>query len=271
MIARKMMAQRMQWTTFSGSGPELYQRTMVGPVFGPWATELLAVGAPSPGERVLDVACGTGAVTRLVAQRVGTTGRVVGLDISPGMLAVARASSDSWIEWLESSATASPLPDAAFDLVLCQQGLQYFPDRPAALREMRRVLAGDGRLALSVFCASSGHTAVADTMGSHLGPEAAALICGALDLADRDELRALLIGAGFRNVVIERVVRTVRFPSQDHFIEYLLTSRLADTMASLPEERRAALIDGARASLGAYVEAEALAFPMESHLAVAHR
>ncbi len=265
------MAQRMQWSAFSGSGPELYERYMVRSVFRPWATDLLAVAAPSTGERVLDVACGTGAVTRLVAQHVGPSGRLVGLDISPGMLAVVRASSDSWIEWLESSATALPLPGAAFDLVVCQQGLQYFPDRPAALCEMRRVLADDGRLALSVFCASPGHVAVADAVASHLGPEAAALICGALDLADRDALHALLIGAGFRNVAIRRAVRTVCFPSQDHFIEYLLTSRLADELANLPDERRAVLLNDARASLRAYVKMEALAFPMESHLAVARR
>lgn len=265
------MAQRMQWIAFSGSGPELYQRTMVGPIFGPWATELLAVGAPSPGERVLDVACGTGAVTRLVTERIGASGRVVGLDISPGMLAVARASSDPRIEWLESNATTLPLPDAAFDLVLCQQGLQYFPDRPAALREMRRVLVEGGRLALSVFCASPGHVAVAGAVASHFGPEAAALICGALDLADRDELQALLVGAGFRDAEIQRAVRTVCFPTQDHFIEYLLTSRLADDVANLPDERRAALIHDARTSLRPYTHAEALAFPMESHLAVAHR
>src|SRR5687768_5868388 len=103
-----------------------------------------------------------------------------------------------------SSATALPLPDASFDLVLCQQGLQYFPDRPAALREMRRVLVEDGRVALSIFCASPGHVALADVVAVHLGSEAATLIRGALGLADRDELHALLISAEFRNVVIQR-------------------------------------------------------------------
>src|SRR5438270_8927817 len=77
------MAQRMRWGAFSGSGPELYQRHMVGAIFRPWAGELLALADPRANTRVLDVACGTGAMTRLVAERVGSAGRVLGLDISP--------------------------------------------------------------------------------------------------------------------------------------------------------------------------------------------
>src|SRR3546814_10148611 len=104
------------------------------------------------GERVLDVACGTGVVTRLASEQVGATGAVAGLDVNPGMLAVARAATPEGmsIEWHEANAEAMPLPDASFDVVLCQLGLQFMPDRQAALREMRRVLVDGGRLAFNV-------------------------------------------------------------------------------------------------------------------------
>ena len=108
-----------------------------------------------PGERVLDVACGTGIVARLAAGRMGSGG-VVGLDINPGMLAVARSlppGPGPAIEWHEGSVLDMPFPEGSFDICLCQLGLQFFPDRAAALREMRRVLRTGGRLALSVFSA----------------------------------------------------------------------------------------------------------------------
>ena len=136
-------------STFTrASVPAPYERVMVPAVFGPWAKILLDTVALPAGTRVLDVACGTGIVTRLAASQVGSTGRVVGLDINGGMLAVARAQpqpAGAQIEWQQGDATRLPFPDAEFGNVLCQQGLQYMPDRPAALREMKRVLASGGR------------------------------------------------------------------------------------------------------------------------------
>src|SRR5215471_371474 len=115
-----------QWH-FAGSVPENYERYLVPTIFSPWAAHLVDFAAPQLGERVLDVACGTGIVARLVAGRVGPEGRVIGLDSSPAMLAVARSLSPisgAAVEWSEGSALAIPFPDATFNLVLCQQGLQ---------------------------------------------------------------------------------------------------------------------------------------------------
>jgi xanthine dehydrogenase YagR molybdenum-binding subunit len=135
-----------------GRAPELFERYLVPAVTAPWAADLVAVADPSLGARVLDVACGTGIVARLAAERVGPTGHVVGLDLNPGMLAVARGLSPlpgAPIAWQEASAVALPFPAATFDVVLCLQGLPFFPDRAAALREMHRVLAPGGRLTVS--------------------------------------------------------------------------------------------------------------------------
>lgn len=148
------MAQDEEWQ-LEGSTAELYERYLVPAITALWAADLVGRAAPQPGERVLDVACGTGVVARLAAKTMGA-GHVVGLDINAAMLAVARsrpAGPTPHIEWLEASALEMPFPDRSFDLILCQLGLQFFPDRSRALREMLRVLVPDGRLALSVFTA----------------------------------------------------------------------------------------------------------------------
>jgi ubiquinone/menaquinone biosynthesis C-methylase UbiE len=132
------MGQQEQWH-FDENPEELYERYLVPAKFGPWAEDLVALGAPQPGERVLDVACGTGVVTRLVVPHVGATGKVVGLDLNAGRLVVARSlssGSGSTIEWREGDVSALPFADVVFDLVCCQQGFQFFPDRFTALREM---------------------------------------------------------------------------------------------------------------------------------------
>ena len=127
---------------------------MVPAIFVHWAPDLVEAAEVRLGGRALDVARGTGAVTKLLAARVGPAGTVVGLDINPWMLAVALlAAPPPYIEWLEGSAVSITLPDATFDHVLCEQGLQFFPDKPAALAEMRRVLKpGTASAVLLVLC-----------------------------------------------------------------------------------------------------------------------
>src|SRR5829696_3510380 len=168
------------WRQVGANAAEVYERQLVPVMLAPWAARLIDLAEVQPGQHVLDVACGTGVVTRLAAERVGTAGRVVGLDINPDMLSVARPLAPvggATVEWLEASALEIPLPDAAFDVVLCQHGLQQFPDRPAALGEMRRVLAPGGRLGLCVWSrieGSPGMAALTEALERHVGVEAAA-------------------------------------------------------------------------------------------------
>ena len=133
----------------AGSPAEIYERHMVPAIFAPWSADLLALVKPQPGERVLDVSCGTGIVARNAASMVGGTGRVVGIDMNASMLEIAR-SNDAPVEWREGDALAMPFLDQEFDVVVCQQGLQFFPDRSKALREMHRVLVPNGRLGIAV-------------------------------------------------------------------------------------------------------------------------
>jgi SAM-dependent methyltransferase len=129
------MNKSEQWHLTSQAA-ELYERYVVRYILGPWAPLLVDAAHPADGERVLDLACGTGVVARAAAQRVGSAGRVVGIDLNPAMIEVARglpAATGAPIEWLEGSALDIRLKDAGIDVVLCQQGLQFFPDKAGAL------------------------------------------------------------------------------------------------------------------------------------------
>jgi ubiquinone/menaquinone biosynthesis C-methylase UbiE len=126
---------------FTGTGAEIYQRYFVPAFATPVSVALLEAAALQPGQRVLDVACGTGLVARLAAERVGPGGSVTGLDPSSDMIEAARTASPSAINWHVGDATSMPFPDETFDVVLCQLGLMFMQDRHAAAAEMLRVAA----------------------------------------------------------------------------------------------------------------------------------
>ena len=177
-----------QWQV-AGNAALAYETHLVPAIFATWAPRLLGSATPSVGERVLDVACGTGVVARLAAERVGPGGRVAGLDLNPGMLAVAgsRPVTGAPTGWVQASAGRMPFPDHSFQVVCCQAGLQFFPDRPAALAEMARVLAPGGRLAALVWRSidhSPGFAALADALDRHIGPAAGAIMRAPFGLGD---------------------------------------------------------------------------------------
>ncbi len=258
-----------------GNAAELYERCHVPTIVGPWAADLLVVAPPGPGDRVLDVACGTGVVARLAAQHVGPSGKVIGLDLNAGMIEVARSLPPvpgAPVEWREGSALALPFPDASFDLALCQQGLQFFPDRPAALREMRRVLAPGGRLALSVWRAIQHNpfqVAVAEALVRRVGPAAAAPLQAGFSLGSAEELHALIADAGFRAVAIRPATKMLRVGSPEEFIRgWLMGSPMAEAVAQMDNGARAALFRDVITALAPYARDGVLAFPMEAHVAL---
>jgi ubiquinone/menaquinone biosynthesis C-methylase UbiE len=269
------MSQQGQWQV-AGSAPEVYERELVPAVFGVWAPILVELAQPRPSERVLDVACGTGVVARIAAPRVGPSGTVVGIDLNPGMLSVARSvvSPDSrsggQLQWQEASADKLPFPDGSFNVVYCQLGLQFFADRPAALREMRRVLGTEGRLALMVWRGiheSPGFAVLADALQRHVGQAAAAIMRAPFGLSNADELEALVRAAGFQNVAIQQRSGTVRFPSVERFVlSYVAGSPLAGPVSQADDAARAALITDVRNALGKFTSNDELAFPIAAHL-----
>ncbi len=274
------MSDQGQWQV-AGSAAETYERALVPAVFAAWAPLVVGLADPKPGERVLDVACGTGVVARLAAQRVGGRGQVVGLDLNPGMLAMGRSvvsnaePASAAITWHEASAIKMPLPDAAFDIAYCQLGLQFFPDRPAALREMYRVLVPGGRLGLMVWRGiehSPGFAVLAAALARHVSAEAAGIMRAPFGIADAEELRGLIAEVGFRDIIIRPVPGTVRFPSVARFVQdYVAGSPLAGHVAKVSDEARAALLSEAADALRSYLTAGALTFPIEAHLASAKK
>ncbi|TIL63609.1 class I SAM-dependent methyltransferase [Mesorhizobium sp.] len=274
------MAEQEQWQ-LQGSGAELYERYLVPAITALWAADLVDRAAPQSGERVLDVACGTGVVARLAAERMGS-GQVVGLDINTGMLAVARSlptGAGPRIDWHEGSALEMPFPDATFDLVLCQLGLQFFPDRSSALREMFRVLVPDGRLALSVFSAierTPAAKALVDALDRHLGPGASATKRSEHSLADADELYRLVAGAGFRQVTIHTTTQNIRFPSSKEYVRLQLAATpQAGLVSGMDAGHRdaviAAIMGDVSSSLTIYSTGGELMFPQEAHVVLARK
>ncbi|WP_436787392.1 class I SAM-dependent methyltransferase [Yinghuangia sp. YIM S10712] len=141
----------------SGDAPERYE-SHVATIMAPFVAALLDAARPEPGDAVLDVACGTGFAARAAADLVGADGNIVGVDVNPGMLAAAGAHTPDAapLYWNQASADALPFDDAAFDVVVCQQGVQYFPELDAAFTEFARVLRPGGRVAVTAWASIDG-------------------------------------------------------------------------------------------------------------------
>lgn len=224
--------------------PENYERFFVPVIAEPVAKDLIREASLRPGERVLDVACGTGIIARLALQQVGNSGTVAGLDINPGILAVARSiSKDMSIEWYEANAESMPLPDESFDVVLSQLGLQFIEDKPAALREMYRVLEPGGRLTLNVAGQAGRAMAIlAEAMEIHISSEAGGFVRQVFSLHDPAELQKLMDSAGFREIDIQTHNKMLPLPAPKDFLwQYIHSTPLAAAVAKADKEAQAAL------------------------------
>ncbi|NIR89273.1 MAG: methyltransferase domain-containing protein [Gammaproteobacteria bacterium] len=194
---------------------EAYERLLAPPIFEPWTHRVADAAGIRAGQRVLDVACGTGVLTRTVAQRVVPEGSVVGLDPNPGMLAVARRIAPQ-IEWRQGEAESLPYPDDSFDAVVSQFGLMFFTDRVAALREMMRVLAPEGRLAVAVFDSLDNipaYAAMVAVLQKVVGDGAAHALESPFVLGDAGKLLAVFREAGIASAEMATHHGTEAFPS----------------------------------------------------------
>jgi ubiquinone/menaquinone biosynthesis C-methylase UbiE len=262
-----------------GSAAELYQRYLVPGITSKWAEDLVHRAQLRAGEEVLDVACGTGVVARLAAKKVAS-GHVTGLDLNAGMLAVARGvlSEGAPVNWIEGSALDLPFPVGRFDAVLCQLGLQFFPDQPKALREMRRVVREPGRVALSVYSPierTPGANAFVQALDEVLGPQASRIKRGEHSFANPAQLEKLVREAGFGAVKVQTVVQTIVFPSVLDYVRFqLLATPMTVLLNDKIEPERQAIISSV-ASKAATLAASSMldggkfTFPQEAYVAVA--
>lgn len=255
-----------------------YEREMVPALFRPWAEILLELSPPREGERVLDLACGTGIVARLAAQRVGGRGRVVGIDLNPAMLEVARAQSAREglrVEWQQGDVSTLPFDDAEFDRVFCQHGLQFVPDRTATLKEARRVLREGGHLSIAVWEGLERHpfwSRFNDVLVELVGIPA---LAGPFCLGDAEELGLLLQMAGFQHVEIRPRSMHAVFGDAQGFVatEVDVIAAAIPVTQHLDDAAREALAQAAQARMGEAIAGqlrdERLVVPMHALLATA--
>jgi ubiquinone/menaquinone biosynthesis C-methylase UbiE len=256
----------------SGDAPTAYTRFALK-IVEPWTDDLILTAGCCDGDRVLDVACGTG----IVASRVNLVSRkfcyVTGIDVNEGMLNAARKNPQ--VEWRQGSAIELPFDADSFDVVLCQQGLQYFPDRTAAMREMARVLAPGGRVAFNVWGALERQpffAAAITTIGTFLGADAQTPFYSAFSLNTAEELRQLASNAGLQNICVRFEHRTMRYPVPARFVGgWISGAPIAAPFLALPDDRKQAFIADIVERVATYVDDGGLAVPMENHFMTASK
>jgi len=197
-----------------------YEEKFVPALFQHWSAPVIKAAGIARGHSVLDIACGTGILTREVAAIVGENVPPTGLDLSAGMLALAQELAPR-IEWRQGNAQDLPYPDNSFDRVVCQFGLMFFTDRSAALAEMRRVLKPGGRLALSVWDSlenNPGFARKVEILEATAGRAAADALRAPFCLGDTVELRDLTRQAGISDFSLATHPGQACFPNIHEFV-----------------------------------------------------
>jgi ubiquinone/menaquinone biosynthesis C-methylase UbiE len=249
-----------------------YERYFVPSIGRPFARPVIEAPNLRQGERVLDVACGTGIAARLAAERVAPNGTVVGIDPHPGMLEAARRTSGD-VEWKQGAAEDLPLSDGSFDAVVCSLGFQFFADKGKALEEMGRVLTPGGRLALGTAGPiPPPMAAIAEVLADRIGPESSMFVHTVFSVHDADQLGSMVQTAGFDDVEVTTGPVSLRLPPPaDFFWQYVHSTPLAGIAIGTDEDTRAALERDVVERCQPFVDGDALVMEPRLLLATARR
>ena len=228
---------------YAAQAAENYERDFVPAIGEPFARRVLDTAGLRPGERVLDIACGTGVVARLALEAVGPQGHVAGVDANPGMLQVARETGGGAIDWHQAPAEQLPVPDSSIDVALCSLGLMFFGDKPQAIREIRRVLTPGGRAILGTPGPTPAlFNAIDQALITHVGPGASMFVHTVFSVHEPAEVLDLLRGADLEDVEVDKDTISFRLPpAADFFWRYVNSTPLLAILAELDEPARAAL------------------------------
>lgn len=259
--------------------PARYEELLVPRLFRPWAALLLDQLQLCDGEVVVDVATGPGTLAGMAAERVGSAGKVIATDISAPMLQVARSkpspAASAPIEYLECAAAPLLVPDEVADLVVCQQGLQFFPDKPAALREMWRVLKPRGRLGIAVWSNLQSCTiwsAYHDALDATGLSELAQMMLAPFSWGSLASLREAVTLAGFRQVVASTRSLPIVFEGGDSQVfEALFGQPVGPAIQALPDATRQRLRAAIAREVAPMMADGRVQATMTSHLAIAEK
>ncbi len=234
----------MDWAAQELRSAEIYDSYLGPAIFQPWAERMVEVTAPRAGDRILDLGCGTGRVARALLD-AAPGAEIVGVDAAAAQLEVARRRQPHGVRWIQASADALPFGDASFTALTCQQALQFFDDRPAALAEVRRVLGSPGRLAVATWSGLVDQPlqrAIHAVLRHHLGDRADRMTV-AFGLSSSAELSGLLRAAGFVDVTVRRETLAARFtPGGELATRFLLAGPSAPAYERLPQATRDAIV-----------------------------
>jgi SAM-dependent methyltransferase len=245
-MGKDLQMSTVSYRDFTGTAAENYQRYFVPAIATPVSAGLLETARLQPGEHVLDVACGTGVIARLAAEAVGSTGSVTGIDLAPDMINVARATpapAGPPIDWHVGDATALPFPDGTYDTVLCQMGLMFISDRPAAVAEMRRTLVPGGRAVISTPGAIQPPFEILErALVEHIDAGLGGFVRAVFSMHDPGALAAILRGAGLRDVTATVKQATLRLPAPAEFLwQYINLTPMGPIVAQAPGAARKAM------------------------------
>lgn len=255
---------------------EHYERVLVPVILGPAAVALVDHVAPRHGDIILDAGCGTGAAARYAATHIGASGRVIGIDVNPGMIDVAQslpAPPGAAIQWQVASANDLPLPDDSVDLVLCAQTLQFIQDPVDALGEMRRVLRLQGRVAISTWSGIGGSPyfdSLAEAISRHVGSTVADGLRAAFRLADVGSVEGMLSAAGFVDVAADLLKLDINLPALRDFIpRHVGATPMSAAFSSAPPAIRNAVVEDIVRELADFAEGDGVRVPVHTHVLVA--
>jgi len=256
---------------------EAYDALLVPRIFEPWAKILLDRVTLESNMQLLDVATGSGPVAREAAKRLGRQGKVVATDFSAAMLDIAKAKPQepnaAPIDYLFSTAAPLHVENSLFDIVTCQQSLQFFPNKVTALREMKRALKPAGQLTIAVWTEIADNTwfaAIHKVLSALLGPRAATVINAPFQWPQRTDLEEALIGAGFSDIKIERLEGPLIFEGGiDQAMQALDAMPTAPLIANLPGDWRNRFEETLRREAEAFVQDSKLVAKSTAHIATA--
>ena len=254
-----------------GSAAAIYEAQKVPAIFRPLAEATLDAISLGRDDALLDVACGTGIVARTARLRFGSAPRVVGVDLNAGMIATARNLGDEVsksCEWHVADVTMMPFEPETFSVAICQQGIQFFPDEIAALREIKRVLRPGGRVVLSVWSGPSDlFKALAAALSRHVSEEVGERSLAPFRYSRASAIGSMLTELGYSDVS-EQIVSVERVLADPELSipKEIMASPIGPAVAERGEAIMQSVAADTISTLSSYRRGTALVVPQQSYL-----